>query len=134
MAGLREGGNEPPGSLKPSKAPCKADLNNFKGKIVPGLVIGVPGPLIERTSALPTELSEDHPEGLPQRASKVVSKVIQLAAAIHNDRSDETDRTAVFCASSRLPEALAHIDSLINVDMLSSVRPDVTNKCWLQSL
>ncbi|KAJ4448462.1 hypothetical protein ANN_10478 [Periplaneta americana] len=37
------------------KAPCKADLNNFKGKIVPGRV-SIPGPLVQRTSALPTEL------------------------------------------------------------------------------
>ncbi|KAJ4443019.1 hypothetical protein ANN_04669 [Periplaneta americana] len=36
MAGLCEDGNEPPGSLKASEASCKADLNNFKGKIVPG--------------------------------------------------------------------------------------------------
>ncbi|KAJ4447195.1 hypothetical protein ANN_09197 [Periplaneta americana] len=37
------------------KASCKADLNNFKGKLFRGRV-SIPGPLVERTSALPTEL------------------------------------------------------------------------------
>ncbi|KAJ4429505.1 hypothetical protein ANN_21674 [Periplaneta americana] len=49
---FRKGTNGP--SLA-GKAPCKADVNNFKGKIVPGRGID-PGPLVERTSALPTEL------------------------------------------------------------------------------
>ncbi|KAJ4446036.1 hypothetical protein ANN_12722 [Periplaneta americana] len=52
MAGLCEGGNELPGSLKASEAPCKADLNNFKGKLFRGRV-SIPGLLVESTSALP---------------------------------------------------------------------------------
>ncbi|KAJ4435542.1 hypothetical protein ANN_18158 [Periplaneta americana] len=42
------------------EAPCKADLNNFKGKIVPGRV-SIPGPLVERTRALPLSYRELHP-------------------------------------------------------------------------
>ncbi|KAJ4450659.1 hypothetical protein ANN_02088 [Periplaneta americana] len=56
---LSTSGNSPPlmRFLFPPlcKAPCKADLNNFKEKLFRGRV-SASGPLVERTSALPTEL------------------------------------------------------------------------------
>ncbi|KAJ4439188.1 hypothetical protein ANN_29296 [Periplaneta americana] len=70
------------------KAPCKADLNNFKEKLflVPGID---PGPLVERASALPTEAGNSTRHRLNFSLYITLSRV-----------SDETPETQIECTQS----------------------------------
>ncbi|KAJ4440696.1 hypothetical protein ANN_08844 [Periplaneta americana] len=69
------------------EAPCKADLNNFKGK---SFRVSIPGPLVERTSALPLS----YPGTPPDTISTFPFISTQLAWA------DETPETHNECTQS----------------------------------